>query len=383
MCGLVGMAGNIVQSDEAVMQRLLVLDYPRGKDSTGLASVGHNNEIKIVKETLNPLSFFELKQFEDVNNAWEAYALIGHNRAATLGKVNAVNAHPFQYGDVVGAHNGTLDKASWDRLEAAAGIQTDVDSAAIFAAIDKLSTEEVIPLMETGAQSARGAWALTYFDGSHDTMNWIRNPHRPLWFALSKQLDKIYWASEWEMINAAVDLTKNSTPLFVCDDGYSFWPFQVNRHYSISPWKLARGFNSFTEFKEEFEGEIIEGRKPVLPEEHKGYAKNSKVPWKKKKEKKTGNVTTLGGTTGSTSNGPEIVSVTTSAEEFAGPEPFKTRLSKIRFQYITKKGCSFCGTPIDITDDSYSIYERDGKCLCGSCNGNKGKRIYNTGIVLN
>ena len=190
MCGLVGMAGNLNGKDEDVMSRLLILDYPRGKDSTGLASVSDKGKVEIIKETLNPLALMEMKKYEKVNDAWGSYALIGHNRAATLGGVNAANAHPFTFGDVTGAHNGTLDMLSWKRLEKECGFDTDVDSAAVFASINEVGLNNTIKVMETGNTSQKGAWALTYYDGTDNTINFIRNKHRPLWYAISKDLDK-------------------------------------------------------------------------------------------------------------------------------------------------------------------------------------------------
>src|SRR3546814_12623264 len=50
-------------------------------------------------------------------SGYNSKAFIGHNRAATLGKVNGLNAHPFRYDNIMGAHNGTLDTQSWLRLE--------------------------------------------------------------------------------------------------------------------------------------------------------------------------------------------------------------------------------------------------------------------------
>jgi hypothetical protein len=39
MCGHVGVAGDLALKDEALMKRLLIFDYLRGPDSTGLAAI--------------------------------------------------------------------------------------------------------------------------------------------------------------------------------------------------------------------------------------------------------------------------------------------------------------------------------------------------------
>jgi len=99
---------------------MLLLDYLRGVDSTGLAAVRNkDSEVKVVKAAVNPIDLFGYKNFDMVLTGATSKVLIGHNRAATLGKVNNVNAHPFHCGAVVGAHNGTLDRPSWTRLEEA------------------------------------------------------------------------------------------------------------------------------------------------------------------------------------------------------------------------------------------------------------------------
>src|SRR3546814_8848521 len=74
-------------------------------------------------------------RFSEANNVYQSLAFVGHNRFATKGKVNDLNAHPFHYGNIVGAHNGTLEKSSWDALDKKLGEDTDVDSQAIITSI--------------------------------------------------------------------------------------------------------------------------------------------------------------------------------------------------------------------------------------------------------
>src|SRR3546814_11475199 len=50
---------------------------------------------------------FSTKDFGDLMKRTHLM-LFGHNRAATKGAVNQENAHPFNHGDIVGCHNGTL-----------------------------------------------------------------------------------------------------------------------------------------------------------------------------------------------------------------------------------------------------------------------------------
>src|SRR3546814_3133548 len=115
-------------------------------------------------------------RFSEANNVYQSLAFVGHNRFATKGKVNDLNAHPFHYGNIVGAHNGTLEKSSWDALDKKLGEDTDVDSQAIIKSIATFGIEETVPLLQ-------GAWALVWFDMEAQTLNFLRKDERPLLWA--------------------------------------------------------------------------------------------------------------------------------------------------------------------------------------------------------
>ena len=68
MCGLVGIAGDLSYKDEKFMKRLLVLDYFRGTDSTGLAAIRKGGEAVISKAAVNPLDLFDMSSFEKALN---------------------------------------------------------------------------------------------------------------------------------------------------------------------------------------------------------------------------------------------------------------------------------------------------------------------------
>src|SRR5690625_4296030 len=99
MCGLVGMAGNIHDSDRKAFKWLQYFDAIRGQDSTGLAIVNPDDEsITITKELGRPdYLWHQNKHFQahtgHVKTPGKVF--IGHNRAATKGKITVSNAHPF------------------------------------------------------------------------------------------------------------------------------------------------------------------------------------------------------------------------------------------------------------------------------------------------
>jgi hypothetical protein len=220
MCGLVGMAGNIGLVEKKIFRDLLVFDTVRGFDSTGVALV----KSYVSPVDLNPKPVIVDKELGAPQNIWEdgkstifdakghfdgyPKAVIGHNRAATVGKVTAENAHPFSIGKITGAHNGSL--RNWTEL---AGADTfDVDSMALFNNIN-------IKGIEHTWKSFTGAAALTYWDEGDKTLNLIRNDERPLYIAYDITGKILYWASEAWMISIAT--SRNGVKLQKGEDGYN------------------------------------------------------------------------------------------------------------------------------------------------------------------
>lgn len=198
MCGLVGMAGLCKPSHGKVFRDMLVFDTVRGFDSAGVAliPVGETDNIFIEKELGAPQNIWDWSYSEIMNRRGvidkDSLAVIGHNRAATIGAVTETNAHPFNYGYITGAHNGSL--TSWSDLE---GYQElDVDSKAVFNTIN-------IKGIDHTWKSFLGAAALTWWDEKEGTMNLVRNDQRPLSVAYSKDEKTIFWASESWMITVA------------------------------------------------------------------------------------------------------------------------------------------------------------------------------------
>ncbi len=366
MCGLVGIAGDLEFKDEATMKRLLILDYFRGPDSTGLASVRiKENEVLCHKMASHPLDLFDSGKFKEVINALKSKALIGHNRAATRGKVNSYNAHPFVCGHIVGAHNGTLDLDSWDRLCAAIGSKTEVDSEALFLCIEKNGIEETVKLMEEGKTSQTGAWALTWVNTKENTLEFLRNKHRPLWLAYSADFKKIFWASEYPMIQAALDLSNDSYELFKDKDGHSFFQCAENWHYKWDLDKLIDGY----EKRPKAQCKKLEGRepKPVV-----SYTGGHGAPFQAGGRNGT-TTTSLGFPRDDGSVGNVFIEVLGNCFE-----PFGGYIPRDEFQELIKYGCSWCGADIAYGEAGITVLEQQDAILCPECSGNDpdNNRIY-------
>ena len=191
MCGLVGIAGDLTKAHRGIFSDLLVMDSLRGPHSTGVMAVRPNGEVNIFKKAVLPHDLFDMGGYAKTVG-FTPLILMGHNRYATMGAVNSTNAHPFEHGDIVGAHNGTL-RAQY-RLPDHQDFEVDSDN--LIYAIDKLGTEEALKL-------ADGAFALSLYNKVTNSIQLVRNSERPLSYAWSKDGKVVVWASEQWMIEGA------------------------------------------------------------------------------------------------------------------------------------------------------------------------------------
>jgi hypothetical protein len=171
---------------------LLILDAVRGIDSTGIAAVGKDAEVRVVKAVGNPYELLEHRMFKPTLNRANR-VVIGHNRWATQGKVDRKNAHPFDFDNIVGAHNGTL-KSRFKLLDHS---MFQVDSENLFYHIEHLGLTDALDNMD-------GAWALTWWNREEESLNLLRNKERPLWVCYTKDEKQLFWASEKWMLEVSL-----------------------------------------------------------------------------------------------------------------------------------------------------------------------------------
>lgn len=194
----------------------MIYNSVRGLDSTGAASVKRteiNGRPKIVlaKELGHPFELLSLKRkgqesFDDVL-AGTNKVLLGHCRAKTIGAPTRRNAHPFRFDNVVGTHNGTLSYTTKEALTGVDKFETDsetlysvIDSEGIAAAVKKLRRPED----GTKSNFWPDAYALVWYDSRDNTLNFLRNQERPLYYGYSKDKQRLFWSSESGHLAAAM-----------------------------------------------------------------------------------------------------------------------------------------------------------------------------------
>ena len=204
MCGIVGLvkrdAGKMLAAQD-IFNDLLYVGAVRGAHATGVMAAHTDGTTYTWKRSLASADFLQLKQTQEVLKAHDIWATIGHNRFATTGRQIDAHAHPFDHGNIVLVHNGTLRYAYQLNQQA-----FDVDSEAI---CYMLANNELIPSLE----KIQGAYALAWFNLKENALYLARNKERPLYYGVADQDEFTIIASErlmleWIAGRHQVNLTK-------------------------------------------------------------------------------------------------------------------------------------------------------------------------------
>ncbi len=230
MCGHLGVAGSLGGPEKSAFKQMLQVGSLRGPHSVGAYFKARNEEVGSVFHALgHGHELTEFKQFDtDLAKAHNVSVMLGHNRWATQGGVNIENAHPFSYGDIIGAHNGTVPEYGWKKLEY--GGKEDMDSKALLKSISEVGAKETI------AQISYGAWCLIWYDEVYNTINFLRNEERDLYLCTSGGGKNLWWASELGML--VWILGRNGIKI----DPGSILQLPINKHMALEIPKLDQKF---------------------------------------------------------------------------------------------------------------------------------------------
>lgn len=169
-CGIVGFSGKKNYHIKTLQMMLVWNSLERGEDSTGIFTPKNGRKRSLQKGSHFVL--YEENQFNPDN------LFIGHVRAATIGaKDNIENVHPFERGEYILAHNGTLrnhtDLATKYTLTVANNFS--VDSDIVTGVIE--SEDDIAKAI----QQINGAAAFLIHDKRKpNTLYAFRNGERPL-----------------------------------------------------------------------------------------------------------------------------------------------------------------------------------------------------------
>lgn len=191
MCGIVTFFGprllpvGSAAKYENALKTLVKINSLRGSDSTGVFAVDPAGDVYIHKTTVPGWQFPELKLATfDVSK----YSILTyHNRAATIGDINVPCAHPFDFENIVGVHNGTLysykilHKDTWNS-----------DSETMYAAFNTDGVPETLSKIS-------GSVSIAYYDKRNKQLGIYHDDQRTLAYAITKD-GAMFIASELNMI---------------------------------------------------------------------------------------------------------------------------------------------------------------------------------------
>lgn len=362
MCGLYGCItkqGKELTTAQAekrnnILKGMAVAMQSRGTHSTGIAGI-NDDHYSFYKQAISADEFIQqegVSKFLKHNYP----IVIGHTRYATVGDINDLNAHPFQYGNIVGCHNGSV--SNYDDVETEHNTKLDVDSQAIFFLLDKYGND-----YKKAFSELTGRFAITWFDVSKPNTLHIVLDGNPLTIVRIPELETYFFTSEEYSLQAII---ASHFPL----SGKSFWTpktdhvYTIDTNFSIKKKKVSfkpyvskittydyskySGYRGYKGYDDDYYGDgYVDDDKEVK----KLIGEPKKEDKKKSYKERTGFENPF-----ATKNNWEKVM------DFTEPD-----MKKIMVQ-VEGDGCEFCNVPIDFTrEEGFWWHDIDKVALCIDC----------------
>ncbi len=166
MCGIVGCVGQ-VEAQPFLLKGLAALEY-RGYDSAGLAVVGPEGDLRVLKRKGRVANLAAAANADPMPGTCG----IAHTRWATHGAPSERNAHPFVdcSGRITLVHNGIIENFSALRAElSAAGhaFASDTDSEAAVHLVESFYRGDLLAAVRAALPRLEGAYALVVASADH------------------------------------------------------------------------------------------------------------------------------------------------------------------------------------------------------------------------
>ena len=217
-CGLVGFSGQGKFSLPIIKVLLWHNSQTRGKDATGIFTPKSG----IIKDVVEAKEFFKNEQLNKVVE-FES-PVLAHVRKATVGNAkDPDSAHPWDFGNIIMMHNGTLD--NYKELAAKYNIEKyTVDSQVLGQAISKNFTDGK-PFKVLNEYS--GAAAVIVYHKERDSIFVYRDEDRTLFYGYINKTEMYISSLEDVLLGIG------------CENVTSFEPFKV---HEIKNGKITNKF---------------------------------------------------------------------------------------------------------------------------------------------
>lgn len=177
-----------------ILKGLAIAMQERGTHSTGVAGVCKDHWC-IVKKAASADKLIATDEFKAFLEH-SPRVVIGHTRFATIGAVTDRNSHPFNNGNIIGAHNGHV--SNWKDVVGNES-EAEVDSEAIFHSLDQSNND-----FKKALKEVRGKFAITWFDQRDTDKLYLVVDGNPLNIVRVPELQTYFWCSTYYALQSVV-----------------------------------------------------------------------------------------------------------------------------------------------------------------------------------
>jgi glutamine---fructose-6-phosphate transaminase (isomerizing) len=193
MCGIVGYVG-VNDGSDVLIEGLKRLEY-RGYDSAGIAMIGADQELKIVRSRGKIAVLQEKLKVDPVSGNIG----IAHTRWATHGKPSDENAHPHRSGPFVVVHNGIIEnyadiKQQLEREGYSFASETDTEVIVKLAEREWRQGKSFYGSIVDTLRQLRGSYAVVFLNQEHPQELIAARKESPLILGLGENVS--YLASD-------------------------------------------------------------------------------------------------------------------------------------------------------------------------------------------